>query len=484
MENIEFKKTHRINVIITWICSILLSFIAFKINGIGTKFFVILAAMMGTSCFVTIIYFIPIKDVIKGVIIITTISLAALLASLLVGGSDKAFYTTFVVLGFALLYFNSRIILWYGGIFLSVCIAAAITNPAIIDGPNYDMSSVATKLVMYAFLTVLIFLSTRKGEKLINNSTKAALEITNASNNAKKISKEIYESIAVSSNDVQTLSEKIYNISNGAINIQNNMLDTLNRATSIQDVVLQADQRVQENYDCALKLSQSFNDVVNNVDNGKQVMNAVTNDMNSVAEVITSAREASDQMIEQMNKITNILKQIDSISLQTNLLSLNASVEAARSGEHGKGFAVVASEIRELATKSADSAKNIATIIDELIEITHIVSDRVISGDETVKTGTKKMEGLVECFEQLQNAADNVGIIVQKENGIIEEFKSDYSAMSQEIYQVAESTKENVSMVNEITQFIQEQSASVENISAQLEEITAISESLQSNEAY
>ncbi|SDK18082.1 methyl-accepting chemotaxis sensory transducer with TarH sensor [Billgrantia gudaonensis] len=120
----------------------------------------------------------------------------------------------------------------------------------------------------------------------------------------------------------------------------------------------------------ASSMDQLTATVKQNADNASQA-NGLAGDASTTAE---RGGEVVDRVIKTMygisdssNKIANITEVIDSIAFQTNILALNASVEAARAGEQGRGFAVVASEVRNLATRSAEAAKEIKTLIESSV---------------------------------------------------------------------------------------------------------------------
>jgi len=154
---------------------------------------------------------------------------------------------------------------------------------------------------------------------------------------------------------------------------------------------------------------------------------------------------------EESMKISDIIELIDSIAFQTNLLALNAAVEAARAGEQGRGFAVVASEVRNLAQKSADSAKQIGDLINQVVA--------------KVNTGAEQINETHVVFNDIHNSIHTIDELVANISHSTQEQSSGMLQMNQAITNLDTGIRENAQMVQQT----KEQSDSLVDLSQNLQ---------------
>ncbi|WP_338780735.1 methyl-accepting chemotaxis protein [Metabacillus sp. FJAT-52054] len=151
------------------------------------------------------------------------------------------------------------------------------------------------------------------------------------------------------------------------------------------------------------ELSFNANKLVNA---GKGSLEDTERQMENIYETFGTLARSIQALQGQSKQIGGIVSEIASIADQTNLLALNAAIEAARAGEAGKGFAVVADEVRKLAGKSNDSTEKISYLIEAIQNDIHQVTEEMKTGTAVVQEGLLKVETTAAAFEQI-NAASN-----------------------------------------------------------------------------
>ncbi|MER2108473.1 MAG: methyl-accepting chemotaxis protein [Solibacillus sp.] len=214
--------------------------------------------------------------------------------------------------------------------------------------------------------------------------------------------------------------------------------------------------RIQETTSEGVALKSHSNDVQNLTNTGKDLMTSSTTQMATINEIVLHSVRNVEGLNEQSAEISKLVSVIDDISNQTNLLALNAAIEAARAGEHGKGFAVVADEVRKLAEQVQLSVADISTIVGRIQQETKSVTKSLQDGYEEVKKGTNQMTETNETFHHISDAVSgmiaNIDLIALNLNGVLA------------------STEEIGTSINEIASISEESAAGIEQTTATVEE--------------
>lgn len=203
--------------------------------------------------------------------------------------------------------------------------------------------------------------------------------------------------------------------------------------------------------------------------------------MEKAKQSITNSKMSKDimaEMIESINKIDFISNAITEITEQTNLLSLNASIEAARAGDSGKGFAVVADEIRKLAEQSQSSTDEIKMIVNEIGEKSNLVGKTLDDTNLIIEDQNKSIEKAKEFFNSISNAVNALkeGLDnIEKLNVMMD---SNRGAVVGKMEEIASISTETAAASEEVTASAQEVNATMQNLNQCTIELDEIANNL------
>jgi methyl-accepting chemotaxis protein len=190
-------------------------------------------------------------------------------------------------------------------------------------------------------------------------------------------------------------------------------------SAAVQQLASGAQQQASSLEETTATMEQITSTVKQNADNAKQA-NQVANSSRDTAEkggqVVSETVGAMGQINEASKNIAEIITTIDEIAFQTNLLALNAAVEAARAGEQGRGFAVVAGEVRNLAQRSAASAKEIKRLIQDSVRKVENGSGLVTKSGETLREIIASVKRVNDIVAEISAASHEQSVGVEQVN--------------------------------------------------------------------
>ncbi|MCK5072477.1 MAG: methyl-accepting chemotaxis protein [Bacteriovoracaceae bacterium] len=242
-------------------------------------------------------------------------------------------------------------------------------------------------------------------------------------------------------NEVNDVAKQIKNCSNQVADANNKFSSAATeQASSLEQIsssVREIESQTKQNSENAVQTQNLSNESKSSANTGNDHMKKLS--------------EAMSDIIDSSQNISKIIKVIDEIAFQTNLLSLNAAVEAARAGKYGKGFAVVAEEVRSLARGSAKAAKETSDLIQDTISKVsrgNEITNKAVASLEEITAGANKVTELVNeitaaskeqatGIKQIGNALEQVNLVTQKSAATAEETNSvasELSNMAEKLY--------------------------------------------------
>ena len=274
--------------------------------------------------------------------------------------------------------------------------------------------------------------------KVKNNDEVSKLTIS-----ANKMADDVCNVLTTIADSVNQLASTSAELSSNAEMIAKGAEEQAIQASSTAAAVEEVNATVVEVAQNASSVAQNAEKAKESVVNGHELVEDTRNMMEMISDTVSKAAETVKALGESSEEIGEIIQVIDDIADQTNLLALNAAIEAARAGEHGRGFAVVADEVRKLAEKTVKATQEITEMIKNIQMDTGGAVASMMDGVKQVAEGTNKAEMAKDALDNIRQDVEEVSNEVEMIARATDEQANAMSLMSESVDNISKITSEN-----------------------------------------
>lgn len=364
---------------------------------------------------------------------------------------------------------------------------------ALADIRSAKIESLVTGLILLALSLAAIYL-------VISYSYRPLLKLKQAVLDLSKGSGDLTARLEVNGND--DLAQISRGFNTFVENLQNMMLKVSQASQMISSNITQLSQNTQENESvleahsaeteqvvtAITEMSESARSIAHNVSQSNDITESASKEASQSLEVVDNAVVTVSALVDEVedmsaritsmnqdaNKISDVLNVIGEISEQTNLLALNAAIEAARAGEQGRGFAVVADEVRALAARTQSSTTEISDMLTALLDGTSSVVEAMGKTKEQCQSTADKTSEVSNSLtimsasvREIDDVSTQIATATEEQSAVAEELSKNMLSIRDMVSSLVESGKQTVSATDSLSQSNQELDRLVSNFKLQ-----------------
>lgn len=484
-EGFNLKLVDKINFLVITLATIIQIISALSVGGVtgGLSAFyqglpVVILAIL--------IYKVNLNESVKAIcfgslVLITTLALTYFSNKLDLSTYSMFFVSVIIVA----LYFKEKLILIQGLLLNISWIAMYIISPEKLLGSNWSILIIINNLIIVDGIIILLVFITRWGNNLINSVKQKEQQTGELLNNLQKSMEMVSHSSAILGQNINIFKSSINSVkdkSNYSTNAIHKIASSTEKeaksitriAGDMQDALLD----IEETQGISKKISQITLIMNQQVEEGTKEIVNMNSKMSTVNQAVGVALSTVIKLQDNLSEINGFLGSITQISNQTNLLSLNAAIEAARAGQEGKGFAVVAEQIRMLADKSSNTVYDINRIIDIIsVNIVNAVS-KVELGNLAANEENEIVNKVSEKFKLIHGAFEKTNDYIIKQNQRIDTTTGLFKNIQDQVDSISAISKENTASTEKVLSSIEAQNQDILTMVDSINDIHKLSQDL------